>query len=68
MDKHILIDNAYSAMEVPPRFELGNEGVADLCLTTWLWHRLKQKTHIASFVFLMERKTRFELATFTLAR
>ncbi len=24
-------------MEAPPRFELGNEGFADLCLTTWLW-------------------------------
>ncbi len=27
-------------LEVPPRFELGNEGFADLCLTTWLWHRI----------------------------
>jgi hypothetical protein len=25
--------------EVPPRFELGNGGFADHCLTTWLWHR-----------------------------
>ena len=24
-------------MEAPPRFELGREGFADLCLTTWLW-------------------------------
>ena len=24
-------------MEAPPRFELGNKGFADLCLTTWLW-------------------------------
>ena len=26
-------------LEVPPRFELGNKGFADLCLTTWPWHR-----------------------------
>ncbi len=26
-------------MEVPPRFELGSEGFADLCLTTWPWHQ-----------------------------
>ena len=26
--------------EVPPRFELGNKGFADLRLTTWLWHRV----------------------------
>ena len=25
-------------MEVPPRFELGNEGFADLCLTAWPRH------------------------------
>ena len=24
-------------LEAPPRFELGHKGVADLCLTTWLW-------------------------------
>ena len=26
-------------LEVPPGFEPGNEGFADLCLTTWLWYR-----------------------------
>ena len=26
-------------LEAPPRFELGNKGVADLCLTTWPWRR-----------------------------
>jgi hypothetical protein len=26
-------------LEAPPRFELGNKGFADLCLTTWLWCR-----------------------------
>ena len=25
-------------LEVPPGFGPGNEGFADLCLTTWLWH------------------------------
>ena len=28
-------------VEVPPRFELGNGGFADHCLTTWLWHRVQ---------------------------
>jgi hypothetical protein len=42
-------------MEAAPRFELGNRGFADLCLTTWLCRH-------------MERKTRFELATLALAR
>ena len=28
-------------MEVPPRFDLGNKGFADLRLTAWLWHRKK---------------------------
>ena len=28
-------------VEVPPGFEPGNEGFADLCLTTWLWHQIK---------------------------
>ena len=28
-------------LEVPPGFEPGNEGFADLCLTTWLWHQIK---------------------------
>ena len=27
-------------MEATPRFELGNKGFADLCLTTWLCHRI----------------------------
>ena len=42
-------------VEAPPRFELGRKGFADLCLTAWLWCQ-------------MERETRFELATFALAR
>ena len=27
-------------LEVPPGFEPGNEGFADLCLTAWLWYRI----------------------------
>ena len=27
-------------LEVPPRFELGHKGVADLGLTAWLWYRI----------------------------
>ena len=49
-------------MEAPPRFELGNRGFADLCLTTWLCRRKP------TAIKLLERVTRFELATFTLAR
>ena len=43
-------------MEVPPGFEPGHNGFADRGLTAWLWY---QK---------MERMTRLELATSTLAR
>ena len=28
-------------MEAPPRIELGNKGFADLCLTAWLWCRIR---------------------------
>ena len=72
-------------LEAPPRFELGNKGVADLCLTTWPWRLtyilsiriLKIIFRILIFwqikrrnvrLLIVERKTRFELATFTLAR
>ena len=30
-------------MEVTPRFELGNEGFADPCLTTWLCHHVEKE-------------------------
>ena len=35
-------------LEAPPRFELGNKGFADLCLTTWLWRHIQepQKIHL----------------------
>ena len=29
-------------MEVPPGFEPGHKGFADLGLTAWLWHRIPQ--------------------------
>ena len=38
--KHILKPQHLSLLEAPPRFELGNKGFADLCLTTWLWRRI----------------------------
>ena len=47
----------FPLMEATSRFELENGGFADLCLTTWLCRRN-----------FLERETRFELATPTLAR
>ena len=64
------------SMEAPSRFELENKAFAELCLTTWLWRhifyyminfKLYDKRRLSVFC-LLERKTRFELATFTLAR
>ena len=53
-------------MEVPARFELANESFADSCLTTWPRYHMKSGT---LFTFLkLERVTRLELATSTLAR
>ena len=37
-------------MEVPPRFELGNEGFADPCLTTWLCHRIRENGEVRRFL------------------
>ena len=71
-------------MEVTPGFEPGNESFADSCLTTWLCHHgvylydmrtlqesqhlfLVEEAHISVSLFL-ERATRLELATSTLAR
>ena len=60
---------AFLFLEVPPRFELGNRGFADLCLTTWLWHRVIKLCGIfLKYTKKMERMTRLELATSTLAR
>ena len=36
---------------MPPRFELGNRGFADLCLTTWLWHRLLNYICLCTKIF-----------------
>ena len=47
--------NGFFFLEVPARFELANESFADSCLTTWPRYRV-------------ERVTRLELATSTLAR
>ena len=33
-------------LEVPPGFEPGDRGVADLCLTTWLWHHIQNRSII----------------------
>ena len=35
--KILPFDRIFVLVEAPPRFELGNKGVADLCLTTWPW-------------------------------
>ena len=37
------VDSAGFLVEVPPGFEPGNKGFADLRLTTWLWHRKKME-------------------------
>ena len=55
-------------LEVPPRFELGNEGFADLCLTAWPRHHIFKKERLAFLSVCLERVTRLELATSTLAR
>ena len=34
------------SLEAPPRFELGDKGFADPCLTTWLWRRFFQCSNI----------------------
>ena len=48
---------AFTFVEVPPGFEPGRKGFADLCLTTWLWHRqryiLYQKNSFYASVFNM---------------
>ena len=35
-EKRLSISQQSFFMEATPRFELGNKGFADLCLTTWL--------------------------------
>ena len=56
-------------LEVPARFELANESFADSCLTTWPRYRFyKNRNAVRSYFTLLERVTRLELATSTLAR
>ena len=48
-------------LEVTPGFEPGNQGFADPCLTTWLWHH-KNKTAKRLFYFYgadYEARTRY---------
>ena len=51
-------------MEVPPRFELGNESFADSCLTAWpRYHFIKTGTQLAFLFYLIgagdEARTRY---------
>ena len=56
-------------MEVLARFELADQSFADSCLTTWLqYHLIKTGTRVRSDFILLERVTRHEVATTTLAR
>ena len=56
-------------MEAPPRFELGNEAFAELCLTTWLWCRIYYidcasalcYSTPSAFCCRLERETRYSL-------
>ena len=57
-----------SFLEAPPGFEPGDKGFADLGLTTWLWRLIVVFSHKKPLIKKMERETRFELATFALAR
>ncbi len=48
--RHVLL------LEVTPRFELGNEGFADPCLTTWLCHRMEKGANALPFFHLERRR------------
>ena len=68
--KHCL-RSAFCFLEVTPGFEPGNEGFADLCLTAWPRHHIQLNIRNAGafLIFaILERVTRLELATSTLAR
>ena len=60
-------DGVLFFLEVPARFELANNGFADRGLTTWLRYHMKEGTCVY-VPFFLERVTRLELATSTLAR
>ena len=66
MTKNSILSDAVFCLEVPPRFELGNEGFADLCLTTWpRYHSLimKEGTQYGVPIFFVgagdEARTRY---------
>ena len=65
-NKKDILSDVLFVLEVPARFELANNGFADRGLTTWLRYHMKQGTLTRSL--LLERVTRLELATSTLAR
>ena len=44
----LLADPLAPHLEVTPGFEPGNEGFADPCLTTWLCHRMTERTEVLS--------------------
>ena len=54
-------------LEAPPGIGPGNKGFADLCLTAWLWRRMKMSFGLPKLICL-ERITGLEPATSTLAR
>ncbi len=54
-------------MKAPPGIGPGNKGFADLCLTAWLWRRMKMSSDLLE-AHLLERITGLEPATSTLAR
>ena len=37
-------------LEAPPRFELGNQAFAELCLTTWLWCHASIDTYFCTLL------------------
>ena len=71
LDKKKTVRRLSFFLEAPPRIELGNKGFADLCLTAWLWcliHIWFFGKERVLFQAPLERITRLELATSTLAR
>ena len=53
---------SFFVLEVPPRFELGNESFADSCLTTWPRYHMKLGTLCVPNLFVGagdEARTRY---------
>ena len=57
LKKKDTLSRVFLFLEVPPRFELGNESFADSCLTTWPRYHMKLGTQRVPNLFL-ERVTR----------